>query len=85
VSSPESIREKIRRFVAEELAFARSEPPTDEQGLVESGIVDSAGVLSLVVFLEETFSLSVPDDDVVPDNLGSIARMQEYVSRRLEA
>lgn len=54
---------------------------SDEDSLSEAGVVDSAGVLSLIVFLEETFSIRVSDDEVVPANLDSIARMAAFVRR----
>ena len=47
--------------------------------LTDSGTIDSTGVLELVVFLEETFGISIPDSDVVPDNLDTIDNLVRYV------
>jgi acyl carrier protein len=59
---------------------AEPDPGTD---LLEAGIIDSIGVLTLVTWLEETFGFTVEDEDVVPENLGSIAGITAYTERKL--
>ena len=45
-------------------------------------MIDSTGVLELVEFLEETFSLQIPLEDLVPENLDSIANVTRYVTSK---
>jgi acyl carrier protein len=45
--------------------------------------VDSTGVLEIIGFLEQTFGITVQDEEMVPANLDSIARMKAYVERKL--
>jgi len=47
--------------------------------LTDSGTIDSTGVLELVLFLEETFVISIPDDQIVPDNLDTIDNLVRYI------
>ena len=51
--------------------------------LAEAGIIDSTGVLELVQFLEETWEISVKDEEMVPANLDSLAKLEAFVKRKL--
>nr|WP_281421658.1 acyl carrier protein [Lysobacter antarcticus] len=53
------------------------------QSLIETGVMDSMGVLVMVTWLEEEFSIIVDDEDVIPENMDSIANLARYVERKL--
>ncbi len=72
---------RIRTFIAENFYVAQDAVLSDDTSLIESGIVDSTGVLEVIAFLEQEFSLSIPDKDILPANLDSIARIAAYVAR----
>ncbi len=55
----------------------------DGTNLFEKGVIDSAGVLAFVGFIEETYGLSIPDEDLLPENFISVAAAASYVRRRL--
>ena len=73
---------RIRTFVETKFPLARSRKISNDYPLLETGIVDSLGVLDLVSFIEEEFHITVADDDLVPDNFQSIARIASFVSER---
>ena len=52
----------------------------DETDLFEAGIVDSAGLLSFIGFIETEYGITVPDEDLLPENFVTIARIAEYIS-----
>jgi acyl carrier protein len=54
----------------------------DDVSLMGEGIMDSTGVLELILFVEETFALSVADDEILPENFDSVARIAAYVERK---
>jgi acyl carrier protein len=54
----------------------------DEQSFLESGIVDSTGLLELVAFIEEQYGLSVGDAELVPENLDSLRNISQFVARK---
>jgi acyl carrier protein len=56
-----------------------------DESLTTSGVLDSMGVLELIMFLEERFGIKVPDEDTLPANLDSIDRIVRYVEGRLVA
>ena len=69
---------KIRQFVLATFPAAK-ESIADEESLLETGIVDSMGVLDIVTFLEEEVGIAIEDEDMVPDNFETIGRILEFV------
>ena len=51
--------------------------------LLETGLLDSINLVGLLQFLEERFSLSVPDSDIGAELFDSPATLTAYVERRL--
>ncbi len=79
----ESIEETVRQFLIEQFTYGSDVAmPAADESLNEAGVIDSAGVLSLVLFLEETFGITVDDSDVHPDNLDSITNLASFVRRK---
>jgi len=56
---------------------------TDDASLLDKGIIDSTGVLELVGFIEQTFGITVEDDELVPANLDSVQNLTSYVTKKL--
>jgi acyl carrier protein len=78
-----SIEKKIRGFVSENFLFREDHGElASDESLLDAGLIDSTGVLELVAFLEKEFQLQMADEDIVPDNLDSIARITAYVARK---
>jgi acyl carrier protein len=72
-------------FIQKELAIGRSTPIKPDDDLLGSGVVDSLGILRLVLFIEEQFSFKVPDEDVVIDNFQSVAALTQYLQSKKTA
>ena len=64
--------EPVRNFVLQNFLFGRTENIGDGQSFLESGIIDSTGILELVTFLEHTYHIQIGDEELVPENLDSI-------------
>ena len=75
-------REKIRAFVVDNFLFGQDADLRDDTSFLEKGILDSTGVLELVAFLEQTYSIKVSDDELVPDNLDSIDLISAYIDKK---
>jgi acyl carrier protein len=77
------IKNQIRDYIAQNLLFSDNGfEYSDDASLLEEGIVDSLGVLELVLFLEETFAVAVEDQDVIPDNFDSVNKLADYIQRK---
>ena len=75
----------LREFVAENFLFRADAEVDDSQSLLDTGVMDSTGVLELIAFLEKTYGISVADEEIVPENLDSIDNMTRYLSTKLAA
>jgi acyl carrier protein len=70
----------LKDFILSAYLFGdESRMPADEDSLLESGVLDSTGVLELIEFLEEKYGIEVADAETVPQNLGSISSLTRYV------
>ena len=78
------LTETLRRFIVENFLFGRDDPFSDADSLLEGGIVDSTGVLELILFLEETYDLALEDDELVPENLDSIANLARFITAKCQ-
>ena len=77
------IEHDIRVFIAENFLFTDEYDTLDaECSLLEADIINSMGILELVLFLEERFEIKVEDDEVVPENLDSIKTMVAYLHKK---
>ena len=72
----------VREFIIKQFPLARKRGIRDTDALLESGILDSQGVLEVVTFIEQEYGISVPDDDLVPENFQSVERISAYVESR---
>ena len=72
-------KEAIKEFFEDN--FMVEFPPdfTDEDSFLENGIIDSTGVLELIMFLEERYEIKVEDDEVTPENLDSFLAIKNYL------
>jgi acyl carrier protein len=77
------IQKEIREFVVSHFLVEGGNVLGDETSLLDEGIIDSTGVLELVAYLEEQFAIEVKDEELIPENLDSIARLVDFVGRKL--
>lgn len=78
-----SIRDDLRKYVLENCLFTDDGSRlNDADSFLETGILDSTGILEIILFVEETFGIKVSDDEMVPDNLDSIDCLVAYIERK---
>jgi acyl carrier protein len=82
---PKNVLAEIRSFVANWFRDGKEEGLEDDTPLVTSGIVDSAGVIEVVEFLEKQFRVVVSDSDVSLANCNTLRGLTELVKRRMTA
>ena len=81
--SSDGVRTVIREYIQDRFMIGKSlNSLRDSDQLLEKGILDSTGVLELVGFIEENFPFSVEDEELLPDNLGSVDNIVRYVERK---
>ena len=74
--------DKIRQFVIGRFPLAQQGGLDDEQDLLQTGVIDSLGILDLVNYLAEEYGVVVADDELLPENFSSIRRLADFVERK---
>ena len=77
-----SVRHRVRQFITGHFSHARTRALADDDPLLESGIVDSLGVLDIVSFIESDLGVIVADEELVRENFGSIERIAAYIEAK---
>ena len=76
------MKKRIREFIATELIDnGNSSELTFENDLLETGLIDSMGIVRLISFIEGEFGLKVPPEDMVVENFQSIEKIEEYLKK----
>jgi acyl carrier protein len=82
----EGLKEVILKYVTKEYLEDDSEPIDYETPLISGGIVDSFSMVSLKRFLENKYSIQIPDDKATPEAFDSVnkiaALVEEFVSKK---
>jgi acyl carrier protein len=76
------ISAQIKNFIIDNFMFGDGGGLEEGTSFLDSGIIDSTGILELVTFLEETFKIKVEDEELVPENLGSVSAIAGYLERK---
>lgn len=79
----EQYKNKVRTFIVENFLFGDADGLEDGTSFLERGIVDSTGILELVDFLGEEFSITIADEELIPENLDSIANVTAFLQMKL--
>ena len=74
----------LRKYITKSFIKNKSISFTDDTSLFESGIIDSLGVLQLLNYIEEKYGFTAMDEELIPQNLDSINRLDIYISSKIE-
>ena len=80
------VADTIRDFILQELAADQQELNISQSDdLVAMGVLDSMAILQLADYLEKEFGVKVSDNDMVPENFGSLERIDQFVQKKKSA
>jgi acyl carrier protein len=74
---------EVRDFVVSNFLFGEAGSLQDDTSFLDSGIIDSTGMLEMIMFLENTCGVKVEPEEMVPENLDSINRVVQFLKRKL--
>ena len=78
------IKAKVRAFILER--FMSGEPNEklrDDMSLERAHVVDSAGVMEIILFIEENFGFEVETEDALPENFDTVDNIVAYITRKV--
>jgi len=84
-TAPDQIAATLVGYIQDSILLGKKADVRGMASFLEAGIIDSTGVLELVQYIEETWDLKVKDEDMVPENLDSIARLVAYIQKKKAA
>ena len=75
-----TIQEQVHDYVVQNFLFgAQTDALDDDASLLELGVLDETGILELVLFVEETYGVTVNRDDLSPESFDSVNSISSYV------
>ena len=74
-----TVRQRIRNFIQETFFVDEF---SDQDSFLQTGIIDSNGMMVLVVFIEQEFSITVEDAELLPENLDSLENLTNFIERK---
>lgn len=74
-----NIEERVKAHIETELVLDRKVDLGLDENL--AGIVDSAGVLELVIWVEDAFGFSAVIDQIMPEDFASVRRISDWIRR----
>ncbi len=75
-------KERVLDFIRARFPVAQGMDMGDGSSLLDSGVIDSLGILDLVTFMEESFDIEASDEDLVPENFDSISALVRFVESK---
>jgi acyl carrier protein len=74
----------VKTFIINNYLFGNGSKLEDNSvSFLDTGIMDSTGILELISFLEETYSININDDEMLPENLDSLANLEAFIGRKM--
>ncbi len=77
--------ESLEKFILTEIAVESNKKKLDpDEDLLEQGIIDSLGIMKLILFMEQTYGIAVADEEIVPENFQTVNMMVRFVEQKIQ-
>lgn len=76
---------EVREFVIKNFLFGDGASLQDDKSFLDTGIIDSTGMLELIMFLEQTYGITIDPEEMVPENLDSVDRVAAFAAKKQAA
>lgn len=78
-----TVSDVIINFIKENFIRGRSQTEiSPDESLIDSRIIDSTGILELVMFLEEKYSIKIEDEELIPENLDTVNNLKKFLESK---
>ena len=75
-------KETLAKFINDNFIKESGIALNDTTSFLDEGIIDSTGVMELVAFVESTFGVTIEDEEIIPDNFDSIAKLTNFIASK---
>lgn len=76
--------QELQAFIVATFLFGDVGSLQDDTSFMRGGIIDSTGILELVMFLETNYKIKIENEEMIPENLDSVNRVAQFLERKLE-
>jgi acyl carrier protein len=76
---------ELRAFIVTNFLYGEVGALKDDTSFLDSGIVDSTGMLELIMFLETKYGVKVAPEEMLPENLDSIKDVVQFLQAKLDS
>jgi acyl carrier protein len=83
--SEENVRSRLRDFIEGRFPQVRERRLADDDSLLQTGAIDSLGILDLARFVENELAVPLADDDLAPENFDSISSLARFLEMKRAA
>ena len=77
--------ETVRSFIVNQFLFGEDDGFKEDASFLETGLIDSMGIMELVAFLEKTFLIKIEDHELIPRNLDSLNQIQAFLKSKTKS
>ena len=79
--STTEVAARVRAYITENFLYMRPDFSIgDNDSLLGTGIIDSMGVIEVITFVQQEFGITIDDDDITEENLGTLSAIARYVT-----
>lgn len=78
-------KQQIRDFVMNLAEQKGITTVADDDVLTQNGVIDSLAIFRVIMFLEDTFSIRIPDEEILTENFESVDGIERFVNTKLAA
>ncbi|MDD4248016.1 MAG: acyl carrier protein [Methanosarcina sp.] len=77
----EQIKNGILDYLKDNSFMERGTLLGDSDSLTQNGIIDSIGLLELIDYISETYSIEIPEDMLTPENFDSLQGITDLITK----
>ncbi len=73
----------LRQYISSEFLLSdNTNGLKNDDLLFESGIIDSVGAMTLILYMEERFSIQILEEELFPENFATIEHISKFISKK---
>ena len=76
------VKDMVRQFLLDNFVMGANASIADDTSFMKGRILDSTGFIELITFIEDTFKITVDDEEMLPENFDSLNNIEGYLSRK---
>lgn len=77
------VEKQIRDYISENFLFDKDAAElAGDASFLDMGLIDSTGVLEIILFIEQQFNIKMEDHEMLPENLDSVNNIVRFIASR---